>query len=691
MAYSPFTDPAYPLLPPPVNPMWSWEEDMYEKLAAIKIKGTPVEPEFKGVFNYQATLLARWQLTAEYWIDIPWPEDDLFLVRGRRYAFASRLIGEIEDVRVLTPSRNYASLVSSHVSWVSRTRKTLDFSDTANKVYGRLSHVELFQLLDDTNQTSILSHKRRVYNPSSKHRDIVEEFRGRLCPVETPESRKIGLTLHLAKDAIVDREGYIKAPFLIDGEIVYLSAKEEKERGLAGKLAWPDAIFSRATAQVPFIHHNDPNRVLMGTNHIKQALVPERPEPPIVRTGYELEDYGVNLLVAYAHLHGVTYEDAVVISETAAKKLTAATRKIVESRITRKEILIPDHYSLSYLDESGIVREGYFVREFDVLVAKARKLDSTEMASIANLPALEGYAISSTIVPRFVSGIVERVQVIDSPRRHVKKVILITIKQVSPAMVGDKLAGRYGNKGVIGAILPDDQMPRLPDGRPVEMVISPSSVISRMNLGQLLETQLSWILKEYVEGDEKALEIAREVLGGSLIEDPSGGLFVEAPHFGGLKVSSLIELQDRLDVPDKVNLYDPVLKRDIGPSVVGYQYILRLFHLARSKISGRASGPTDYMEMPTRSRSKRGGQKMGEMEGWALKAHGAANYYRELRAIRSDSYGGRTLAEFKILDGEPLHIKEFDGLTGTSVAYMMSALAASGLAVEIEEEDKDGN
>ena len=683
--YKPFTDPNYPLKDPGPNTLWDWEGDVKEELKGVQAKNLEIKPELLGVYTFQASKIARWKLTDDYWIDIPWPEQDIFTIRGRQYVFTTRLIGNLEDVTVLKPSRLYGSNIKKHLSWLFRSRKKKSLADTFHKIYGRLSQYSLFQLADSTNLTSLESHKRRVYNPAKSIRDILDVFRGRLCPIETPESTKIGLTLHLAKDAKVRKTtGEILAPFLDDeNNVIYLSAKEEMslaaKRGISNlPLAWPDAIFSKAAAQVPFIQLNDPNRVLMGTNHIKQALPLSSKEAPIIRTGYEQEPAGANLLVAYAHFKGITYEDAVVISQSAAERLTASKYYLIESNVTRKETLIPGYYYAPHLGKDGIAKEGYYVGEFDILVAKAKRLDTSEVSQVLNLPGVDGYIPDPTVVPRFTSGVIDRVTVMDRPRRYIKQTILIRLKQTMPVREGDKLSGRYGNKGVVGLVMPDEDMPRLPDGRSVDMIISPSSVISRMNLGQLMETQLSWIVKEYGKDHEN---IIRQYLGSAL-QGTYPNLYVEAEHFGSLGVETLLQLQDALGIPDKLPLYDPVQDRSLGQAVVGYQYILRLYHTAIDKLSGRSTGPVDYLDMPVGGRGRRGGQRVGEMEGWALKAHGAAHLYRELRAIRSDSRGGRSKSSFDVEAGKPIHLEEYNGVTGVSFSLLLTVLAASGLKIE---------
>ena len=364
---------------------------------------------------------------------------------------------------------------------------------------------------------------------------------------------------------------------------------------------------------------------------------------------------GANMVVAYANFEGYGFEDAILISDRLVREdvLTSIHIKeyqadVVETKLGPEELTrdIPNvaESELSNLAEDGIVVVGAEVGPNDILVGKIAPKGETELTSEERLlRAIFGEKArevrdTSLRLPHGEEGTVVDVQILDRQAGDelgpgVQKTVIVKVAQIRKVMVGDKLAGRHGNKGVIAKVMPMADMPYLEDGTPVDIVISPLSVLARMNLGQLLEAQLGWALHK--KGETGALPVFDR-----LTDEKIEAEMKEA----GLPVSG------------KARLYDgrtgEAYEED---TVVGIGYILKLKHMIEDKAHARSTGPYSLVtQQPLGGKAQMGGQRLGEMEVWALEAHQAAHILQEMLTIKSDDIVGRAQAFGAIVKGEEI-------------------------------------
>jgi len=389
---------------------------------------------------------------------------------------------------------------------------------------------------------------------------------------------------------------------------------------------------------------------------------------------------GRNVLVAYMSWEGGNYEDAIVISDRLVRDDLFTSIHIekheIESRDTKlgpEEITrdIPNvgEESLKDLDEEGIVYIGAETRPGDILVGKITPKGETELTAEERLlRAIFGEKArevkdSSLRLPHGERGKVVEVrefrrELNDDLQPGVNRLVRVSVAQKRKISVGDKMAGRHGNKGVIAKVLPSEDMPFLPDGTPVDIILNPIGVPSRMNLGQILETHLGWAL--HAKG-EKA---ATAVFDGATEQQIQKEL-----KEAGLPVEGKIELRDGRTG----EAFD-------RPITVGYIYMLKLHHLVEDKIHARSTGPYSLItQQPLGGKAQFGGQRFGEMEVWALEAYGAANILQELLTVKSDDVLGRVQTYEAIVKGEeiqPPRVPE-------SFKVLIKELRSLGLNAEI--------
>jgi DNA-directed RNA polymerase subunit beta len=371
---------------------------------------------------------------------------------------------------------------------------------------------------------------------------------------------------------------------------------------------------------------------------------------------------GHNVLVAFMPWEGYNYEDAILISERLVQKdlftsihieeyeVEARDTKLGPEEITR-DIPNVGEEALRDLDERGIIRIGAEVRSGDILVGKVTPKGETELTAEERLlRAIFGEKArevrdTSLKVPHGEKGKVVAVKVFsrevgDELSPGVNQLVRVYVAQKRKITVGDKMAGRHGNKGVISKILPAEDMPYLPDGTPVDIVLNPLGVPSRMNVGQVLETHLGW---------------AAQLLG----------FYAETPVFDGpredeirglLKTASETDEGARVHVDEtgKVRLFDGRTGEPFDQEVtVGQIYMMKLLHLVEDKIHARSTGPYSLItQQPLGGKAQFGGQRFGEMEVWALEAYGAANTLQELLTVKSDDVVGRVKTYEAIVKGE---------------------------------------
>lgn len=696
---------------------------------------------------------------------------------------------------------------------------------------------QLSTILDDTNPLSEIDNLRRISvlgpgginreRASFSIRDVNSSQYGRIDPVRTPEGPNIGLVTYLALYARVNEYGFIETPYRkvekvekknktkvkVTDEIVYLPADDEEEYHIThagidtdrygyikedrvplryqgsvteGKVELVDLVdvtqrqvIGTSASLIPFLHHDEGNRALMGSNMQCQAVPLVKPASPVVGTGMEgvvaeamgrvvrarhpgkveyagsdkvvvklkkkidkdevdetedikitnggkKEEYhltkfrrtshstcynqkvvvnpgdkvkkgdlladgpaaekgelalGKNLVIAYSSFEGYGYEDAILVSDKLVKDdmLTSIhieeyDAEVVDTKLGPEELTrdIPNvaETELANLAEDGIVVVGAEVGPNDILVGKIAPKGETELTAEERLlRAIFGEKArevrdTSLRVPHGERGIVVDVQILDREEGDelgpgVLKKVIVRVAQMRKITVGDKVAGRHGNKGVIAKVLPVADMPYLEDGTPVDIIISPLSVLARMNLGQLLETHLGWALAE--QGKKGALpvfdRIAEDVIAKELEK-------------AGLPVNGKARLRD--------GRTGETFKED---TVVGIGYILKLSHMVEDKAHARSTGPYSLVtQQPLGGKAQMGGQRLGEMEVWGLESHRAAYTLQEMLTIKSDDVLGRARAFEAIVKGTDIP----DATVPESFKVLVRELNSLGLSIEAE-------
>ena len=442
---------------------------------------------------------------------------------------------------------------------------------------------------------------------------------------------------------------------------------------------------------------------------------------------------GKNLLVAYMSWEGLNYEDAIILSRRVVEddvltsihieeyEVDARETKLGEEEITR-DIPNVSEESLADLDERGIIRIGAEVTAGDILVGKVTPKGETELTCEERLlRAIFGEKArevrdTSLRVPHGEYGIVTGVREIDAASDDaelpagVNRMVRVYIAQRRKITVGDKLSGRHGNKGVISKILPVEDMPFLADGTPVDVILNPLGVPSRMNVGQVLELHLGWVASR--GWDATAAREAGEAWTANL---PENGIKAEprtpvaTPVFDGVRDNELMGLLgSTLPTSDGLQLVEPNGKARLFdgrsgepfpyPISVGYMYILKLHHLVDDKIHARSTGPYSMItQQPLGGKAQFGGQRFGEMEVWAMEAYGAAHALQELLTVKSDDVNGRVKVYEAIVKGEdipePGIPESFRVLIQEmrSLCLNVEALDAAGNVIDLRDQDEDFN
>ena len=362
---------------------------------------------------------------------------------------------------------------------------------------------------------------------------------------------------------------------------------------------------------------------------------------------------GRNILIGFMTWEGYNYEDAVLISEKLVKddvftsihieehEVEARDTKLGPEEITRDIPNIGED-ALAQLDEFGVIRPGAEVRAGDILVGKVTPKGETELTAEERLlrtifgEKARDVRDTSLRVPHGEGGVVVDVKVFTRENKDelspgVNQMVRVYIAQKRKISVGDKMAGRHGNKGVVSRILPEEDMPFLPDGTPLQIVLNPLGVPSRMNIGQVLELHLGMACKSL------GIRIATPVFDGATEQD----------------IKSLLK-QAGCDEDGKTVLYDGRTGEPFENRIsVGYMYYLKLHHLVDDKIHARSTGPYSLVtQQPLGGKAQFGGQRFGEMEVWALEAYGAANTLQEILTVKSDDVVGRVKTYESIVKGE---------------------------------------
>ena len=435
---------------------------------------------------------------------------------------------------------------------------------------------------------------------------------------------------------------------------------------------------------------------------------------------------GKNLLVAIMPWEGHNYEDAIILSQRLVQddvltsihieehEIDARDTKLGAEEITR-DIPNVSEEVLADLDERGIIRIGAEVQPGDILVGKVTPKGETELTPEERLlRAIFGEKArevrdTSLKVPHGENGKVIGIRVFsrddeDELAPGVNELVRVYVAQKRKIQDGDKLAGRHGNKGVIGKILPAEDMPFLPDGTPVDIILNTHGVPRRMNIGQVLETHLGWIAKSGWEIEGKPEWASK--MPDELYSVPAG-TNTATPVFDGAKEQEITGLLgstrpnrdgERMVGPDgKAQLLDGRSGEPYPfPVAVGYMYILKLAHLVDDKIHARSTGPYSMItQQPLGGKAQFGGQRFGEMECWAMQAYGAAYTLQELLTIKSDDVVGRVKVYEAIVKGENIPepgipesfkvlLKELQ-----SLCLNVEVLSSDGAAIEMRDTDDE--
>ena len=440
---------------------------------------------------------------------------------------------------------------------------------------------------------------------------------------------------------------------------------------------------------------------------------------------------GYNVLVAFMPWEGYNYEDAILLSEDLVKEdvftslhieeyeCESRTTKLGEEEITR-DIPNVSEEGLKDLDERGIIRIGAEVRTGDILIGKVTPKGETELTAEERLlRAIFGEKArevrdTSLRVPHGEGGKVVDVKVFnrkngDELPPGVNELVRVYIAQKRKISEGDKMAGRHGNKGVVSRIMPREDMPFLADGRPVQIVLNPLGVPSRMNIGQVLETHLGWAAHalglKIREGDQEVLnkltESGYDIEKYGIPQPDKAGVYVATPVFDGAvedEIFGTLSLTG-LDLSGKSVLRDGRTGEPMENEVtVGYVYMLKLAHLVDDKIHARSTGPYSLVtQQPLGGKAQFGGQRFGEMEVWALEAYGAAYTLQELLTVKSDDIVGRVKTYEAIVKGENIAepgvpesfkvlVKELQ-----SIGLDIKVLTADAKEIEIRDVEEDSN
>ena len=493
-------------------------------------------------------------------------------------------------------------------------------------------------------------------------------------------------------EAAIARDSGCSVVSDIDGIVEYVDAKKIVVKGLEEKRTYELISYQRSNNETCY---NQRPIVKKGEQVHKGEIIADGPS-----TDKGEIALGKNVVVAFMTYNGYNYEDAVILNERIVKDDVYTSihieMKEIECRDTKlgpeeftRDIPNISEEARKNLDENGIVRIGTEVKENDILVGKVTPKGMQELSSEEKLlHAIFGEKTrevrdTSLRVSHGCAGIVHDVQIFtkensDELPAGVSKVVRVYIVKKRKIQVGDKMAGRHGNKGVCSLILPEEDMPYLPDGTPVDVILNPLGVPSRMNLGQILELHLG------MAGKKLGVHYATPIFNSATEED----IQEETKEAG-------------LDPDYKTWVYDGRTGERFDKRVsVGVMYMIRLVHMVDDKIHARATGPYSLVtQQPLGGKAQFGGQRFGEMEVWALYAYGAAHILQEVITVKSDDVVGRVRVYEALVKGKPIPapgvpesfrvlIKEFQAL-GLDIQIINKDGTLKDIKTLEDEEDKD--
>ena len=464
-----------------------------------------------------------------------------------------------------------------------------------------------------------------------------------------------------------------------DGEITYVSGNRIEMKGKSGKKRIYNLVNYEKTNTFVVFHQQ--SRVFVGDKVKAGDLLADTSS-----TDQGQIAVGQNIFVAFMSFHGANYEDAIIVSERIAKKHKFTNIHIKEYVVDVRETKLgPEQTThdipnvgedkIAMLDEEGIIRVGSEVEKGDILVGKVTPKGETQLTPEERLlrsifgEKAKDVKDSSKRLKAGEKGRVVGVKIFDRAKGEINengiiKRIYIQVAEMRNIKVGDKLSGRHGNKGVVSVILPEEDMPYMEDGTPIDIILSPLGVPSRMNLGQILEVHLG---------------LAANSLNYQAI----------VPPFAGATDEEIKEELKKAGFPEsgKVPLYDGYTGEKFGRDItVGYMYILKLHHMVEDKMHVRSVGPYSLInQQPLGGKSNEGGQRLGEMEVWALLGHGVAYTLREVLTVKSDDIIGRTAMYDSIIKGKNFILPN----TPESFNVMMNTLR--GLSLDIHMGADDNN
>ena len=462
-----------------------------------------------------------------------------------------------------------------------------------------------------------------------------------------------------------------------DGVVEYVDAKKIIVKTKEGKDTYTLANFELANSSIcshqrPIVHVGD--KVVADKTILADGNSTDKGELAL----------GKNMTVAFMTFNGYNYEDAVILNENLVKddkytslhledyEMQCRETKLGPEEITR-DIPNVSEEARRNLDENGIVTIGTEVKEGDILVGKVTPKGMAELTSEEKLlHAIFGEKTrevrdTSLRVPHGGDGIVHDIKIYsrkdnDELPAGVSKVIRVYIIQKRKIQVGDKMSGRHGNKGVISLILPQEDMPYLPDGTPVDIMLNPQGVPSRMNFGQILEIHMGMACKKL-------------------------GVHIATPVFDGAHISDIQDMMKEagMDEDGKTILYDGRTGEPFDHRIsVGVMYMIKLHHMVDDKLHARATGPYSLVtQQPLGGKAQFGGQRFGEMEVWALYAYGAAHTLQEILTVKSDDVIGRVKVYESIIKGQEIN----QAGVPESFRVLMKEFQALGLDVSIINDD----
>ncbi len=458
-----------------------------------------------------------------------------------------------------------------------------------------------------------------------------------------------------------------------DGVVEYVDAKKIVVKTMNGKDTYKLANFELANSSIcshqrPIVHVGD--KVYAGKTILADGNSTDKGELAL----------GKNMTVAFMTFNGYNYEDAIILNENLVKddkytslhledyEMQCRETKLGPEEITR-DIPNVSEEARRNLDENGIVAIGTEVKEGDILVGKVTPKGMAELTSEEKLlHAIFGEKTrevrdTSLRVPHGGDGIVHDIKIYsrkdnDELPAGVSKVIRVYIIQKRKIQVGDKMSGRHGNKGVISLVLPQEDMPYLPDGTPVDIMLNPQGVPSRMNFGQILEIHMGMACKKL-------------------------GVHVATPVFDGAHINDIQEMMKEagMDEDGKTVLYDGRTGEPFDHRIaVGVMYMIKLHHMVDDKLHARSTGPYSLVtQQPLGGKAQFGGQRFGEMEVWALYAYGAAHTLQEILTVKSDDVLGRVKVYESIIKGQEIN----QAGVPESFRVLMKEFQALGLDISI--------